>query len=440
MQSAATLPDTAALTVLAFLGERRSFDWIRLDAGLLPEPVPAPTDADLAAEHDAHSAERYTRPETRQITYASVTPESLAADIVIPEDELRAAYDAATSTTRPPSAGRSTASASADAEAAAAKARLDAGEIDFDALAAERGLEPEDIDQGFVAADALAPEARDAVFGAAGPGIVGPVATPLGPSLFRINAVLAANDHALRGGQRDLAKDRALEEAQRQIPSDTAHVEDLIAGGATLEEIASETVLELGTVALNSETARRHRRRPGLPHAALEAGPARRPTWSSSPTAASRRSASRHRAAGGDPPRRDPRPRRRRLDRRADRRGAAAARRRLRRRARRRARLPRPRRAARPPVQVAGPLTRGETAPGAPARTRRRRLRRRRRGTVTRRDGDSVILAQLPRSRPSTRRPRPTRRSSTTEEPVPRARRATTSSRSTPRRCARRPA
>ena len=39
-----------------------------------PEPIPAPADADLAAEHDAHAADRYTRPETRQVAYASVTP------------------------------------------------------------------------------------------------------------------------------------------------------------------------------------------------------------------------------------------------------------------------------------------------------------------------------------------------------------------------------
>ncbi len=51
VQAAATMPDTAALTVLAFLGEQRGFDWIRLDASLLPTPIPAPTDAELATEH-----------------------------------------------------------------------------------------------------------------------------------------------------------------------------------------------------------------------------------------------------------------------------------------------------------------------------------------------------------------------------------------------------
>ena len=79
-----------------------------------------------------------------------------------------------------------------DAEAAAAKARLDAGEVDFDALAAERGLGPAEIDQGEVMAEDLAEAARDGGVRRPGPGIVGPVPTPLGPSIYRINAVLAA--------------------------------------------------------------------------------------------------------------------------------------------------------------------------------------------------------------------------------------------------------
>ncbi len=255
IEAPATLPDREALTVLGFLGEKRSFNWLRLDAGLLPTPVPAPTDAELQAEHDAHAADRYTRPETRQISYASITPEALAASIEIPDNELRAAYQADIAKFQVPEKraldriGFGTAE-----EAAAAKARLDAGEIDFDALAAERGLKPEEIDQGIVAADALPAEARDAVFGVDGPGIVGPVTTPLGPALYRINAIMAAKTTPFEEAKAGLAKDRALAEAKKQIADDTGHIQDLIAGGATLEEIASETVLQLGSLALNSET------------------------------------------------------------------------------------------------------------------------------------------------------------------------------------------
>lgn len=254
VQSPALLPATAADTVLGFLGERRTFEWMRLDAGLLPEPIPAPTDADLTAEHTDH-ADRYTRPETREITYAAVTPTGLAAGISFPDDELRAAYEADIAHYQTPERrvldriGFGTTE-----EAADARRRLDAGEVDFDALATERGLKPDEISQGFVTADSLGPEARDAVFGAAGPGIVGPVATPLGPALYRINAVLGASTRSFDEVKGELATSRALEEAQRRITEQTATIEDLLAGGATAEEIASETDMELGTIALNAET------------------------------------------------------------------------------------------------------------------------------------------------------------------------------------------
>ena len=254
VQAAARMPDTAARTVLDFLGEKRGFDGIRLDAGLLQAPVAAPTDAELQAEYDAHP-ERYTRPETRRVSFASITPEALAATIEVPDEELRAAYDADLAKFRTPE--RRVADRIAfgtSGEAAAARGRLDAGEIDFDALAAERGLRPEDIDQGFVTADRLSGAARDAVFGAEGPGVVGPVDTPLGPSLYRINAILAGTTTPFETARADLASSRARAEAERLIHEDTAAIEDLLAGGATAEEIAAETLLEPGSLTLDAGT------------------------------------------------------------------------------------------------------------------------------------------------------------------------------------------
>ncbi|MFT3974632.1 MAG: SurA N-terminal domain-containing protein [Amaricoccus sp.] len=254
--AAAQVPDTEAKSVLAFLGEKRGFDWIRLDAAKLPAPIAAPTDADLAAFHDAHAADRYTRPETRQVSYAAVTPAALAATIEIPDADLRAAYDAEGARFQTPErrALDRLAFGTMD-EAAAARSRLDKGEIDFDALATERGLKPGDTDQGTVAAADLPEAVRDAVFGAAGPGIVGPVDTPLGPSLYRVNAILAARTTPFEEAKADLTKDVALDRAKKQIADDGPHIEDLVAGGATLEEIASETVMELGHVSLNATTS-----------------------------------------------------------------------------------------------------------------------------------------------------------------------------------------
>lgn len=253
VQSATALPDTAALSLLGFLGERRGFDWLLLDAGALERPV-APPSASVIAQYHARNPERYTRPETRQVTYARLSPEALAETIEVPEDELRALYDAAPERFGTPERRITDRIGFGSMEqAAAARARLDVGETDFDALAAERGLSAAEIDQGALSPADLAAEPRAAVFGAAGPGIVGPVATPLGPSLFRVNAITAGSTTSFEDARPDLAGERALELARARVLEAAGAVDDMIAGGATLEEIAAETPLELGTIALNNE-------------------------------------------------------------------------------------------------------------------------------------------------------------------------------------------
>jgi len=252
VQAAAAMPDTAANAILNFAGEARSFEWLALDADLLETPAAAPDAATLAAFHAANSA-RYTRPETRVVSYALLAPEALAASIEISEDDLRAAYAAAADRFATPARrildriGFGT-----PEEAAAALARIEAGEIDFDALAVERGLSPDEIDQGALDRGDLAPEAAEAVFAAAGPGLVGPVPTPLGPSLYRINAVLAATTTPFEVAAGELRAERALEAAQALIADAAAPVEDLLAGGARLEEIAAETDFALGEIRLDA--------------------------------------------------------------------------------------------------------------------------------------------------------------------------------------------
>lgn len=254
VQSAVTMPAVAGDTLLGYAAETRRFDWIALDASLLPEPAPAPDPAEVEAFYAANP-ERYTRPETRRITYALLAPEALAATIDVPEEELRVAYDAAGDRYDTPERriadriGFGTAE-----EAAAALARIEAGEIDFDALAAERGLTEAAMDQGELMRADLSPEAAEAVFGAAGPGIVGPVATPLGPSLYRINAILAATSTSFEEARAELRAERALEAARAEIADAAAGVEDLLAGGARLEEIVAESDFELGTIALDAAT------------------------------------------------------------------------------------------------------------------------------------------------------------------------------------------
>ncbi len=254
LQSAVEMPATAAETLLGFAAEQRRFDWIALDPGLLPEPAGEPDAAALDAFY-AENQDRYMRPETRRITYALLDPAVMAETIEVPEEELRAAYEAASDRYDVPERrvldriGFATTE-----EAQAALARIEGGEIDFDALAAERGLDEATMDQGEVTEDALEPDAAAAVFGAEGPGVVGPADTPLGPSLFRINAVLAASQTPFEEARDELRAERALIDARAQALDAAQPVADMIAGGARIEEIVADSAFEQGTIELSEET------------------------------------------------------------------------------------------------------------------------------------------------------------------------------------------
>lgn len=241
-------------TLVAYIAERRDLTWAPVKADILVTGVPVPTEADLQAFHD-ENAERFRRPETREITYAWLTPEMLARTIEIPEERLREAYAQRIDEYRKPErrAVERLAFATMD-EAQEARARIERGEITFDDLVAERGLTLEDVDMGEVARDDLDTEAADAVFALAEPGIAGPVETTLGPSLFRVNAILDAQERSFEEVREDLRLELAIDEARRRLAEMATRIDELLAGGATLEEVSKETGLELGTIALTPET------------------------------------------------------------------------------------------------------------------------------------------------------------------------------------------
>ena len=273
LQSPAAMPDSAARTVLDFLGEERAFSYLRLGPDQLAEPIPEPTEEELRAFHE-ENAEAYTRPETREITYALLTPEALAETVEITDETVAETYAADPDRFDTPEqrfADRITFGTAE--EAVGARARLDAGEVTFDALAAERELSARDIDQGLLAPGDLPPEAREAVFGAEGPGILGPVETPLGPSLYRLNGIVAGEEVPEDEARARVREELARAEAEAAIFDVARELEDLVAAGATIEEIAAETPLEAGETALNEETTDGIAANPAFREAALAAEP-----------------------------------------------------------------------------------------------------------------------------------------------------------------------
>jgi len=243
----AQTPATFTDTLFSYARERRDFTWARLGAADLTAPVAEPSDADLQAHYEANP-EDYTNPETKQLTYVWLSPDMLVDTIAADEDALRAMYDDRIEEYVRPERRLVERLVYPDQSAAdAARARLDADEAEFEDLVAERGLELDDVDFGDPSEDELG-NAGAVVFALDNPGIAGPVDTDLGPALFRVNAILTAQETTFEDVRQDLLDEYAIDTARRQIEDEVDPIDDLLAGGATLEELAAEAKMELGTL------------------------------------------------------------------------------------------------------------------------------------------------------------------------------------------------
>ncbi len=245
ISGAAKPPAALTDTLLAYSGETRAITYLPLTEADLPQPLPAPTDTELQAEYDSNIA-AYTRPEAKRIQYAALLPEDLAKDMPVDEAAVKALYDERIDQYVIPEkrlVERLVYPSAAEADAA--RAKLDAG-TSFEDLVKERNLTLADIDLGDVTKTELG-AAGDAVFALTGAGVVGPLDSDLGPALFRMNAILPAQETALDAARADLALEVQTDAARKAVADRVEAIDDALAGGATLEDLAASEKLALAS-------------------------------------------------------------------------------------------------------------------------------------------------------------------------------------------------
>jgi peptidyl-prolyl cis-trans isomerase D len=202
----------------------------------------------------AARGQRYTLPAGKRLDYAWITPEMLLDTLEVDEDELREAYEARSAQYRQPERRLVERLIMPDMTAAEdAIARINAGETTFEEVVEARGLSLEDTDLGDVTQDAL-DAAGNAVFALSEPGMAGPVETSLGPAIFRMNAILAARETPFEDAREELRDEVALDRARRILGDNLDLYEDLLAGGATVTQLADETEMQAGQIDWRPDT------------------------------------------------------------------------------------------------------------------------------------------------------------------------------------------
>jgi len=248
-----TMPSTAIDTVLDYLTETRNITLTTLTADDLTQTIADPDPAVLETYYKDNIA-TYTLPERKQITYAILTPDMVLDQVDLPDDALRAAYDARRDEFNQPERRLVERLVFLDADQARAKlAEINAGTTDFETVVADRGLALADIDIGDVTMSELG-EASAGVFAANLDQVVGPFDTDLGPALFRVNGILVADVVTFDEARDQLFDELATESARRMIDAKSTEIDDAMAAGATLEDLEKEFGMRVDVVMYHDGT------------------------------------------------------------------------------------------------------------------------------------------------------------------------------------------
>ncbi|MDG1217050.1 MAG: hypothetical protein P8N16_02210, partial [Amylibacter sp.] len=118
---------------------------------------------------------------------------------------------------------------------------------------------PHAFDMGYVAADGIThylndEEIDDLLFNASEVGIYGPIDTNLGPALFQINAIIDPQNTSFADAAEELTAEYVSIESRKLINEMITDIDDLLAQGLTLEEIAKETAMELEKISYDNTT------------------------------------------------------------------------------------------------------------------------------------------------------------------------------------------
>lgn len=238
-------------------GETRTLRYV-LVAQEAAGPVNDPTDDDLKRYYDNHRA-KFTQPELRKVGILAVTPETVKEEVNITDQDLRAAYEASKDQLGKPEKRHVQQIAFPDmAAATAAHEKIESG-TDFAAVAKEQGLSETDIDLGMVTRSQLAdPAVADAAFKLELNKVSDPVTGKLGTVvLLRVTEIDPGKTPTFDEAKADLENKLLKERASGAIFELHDKIEDQLAAGAKLSEIADKLKLNYQVIDQVDRTGRK---------------------------------------------------------------------------------------------------------------------------------------------------------------------------------------
>jgi len=233
--------------LISYLLEQRSGLLVKLTENDLSTPLTAATSDQLQTFY-TENIDQFSLPESKSITFVSLTPDMVKDQLDVQESALQSLYQKNQDKYFTPEQRSVERLVFLDeAEAQSSIEQLQTGSISFEELVINRGLNLADVDLGKVTLEDLE-ESGDVVFKAAVGDVVGPFETSLGPALVRITGQEKEESISFEDARDELFGELAADQARRLIEIQASNIDDLLAAGATLEEIVEESDAELGNI------------------------------------------------------------------------------------------------------------------------------------------------------------------------------------------------
>ncbi len=245
-------PDAMSAPLLAWAFQRRDAEVVRIARADMPEPE-APTEAQLRRYQENNPA-RFSSPEFREVSVLALSPETLAGEIEVSDADVEQAYEARRAQFETPERRLLYQAVVPNEEASRAiaeawRAGADLSAIETQARAADGGA----ADLGLLDRATLPIADVAAAAFAAEPGAVtDPIRSPFGWHVMKVERVEPATrrtlDQVRDELRREVAHDRAMDIAYERAN----RVEDALAGGATLADVAQRFALTVATATLDA--------------------------------------------------------------------------------------------------------------------------------------------------------------------------------------------
>lgn len=237
--SGAAMPPVVVDTLYRYRSEKRVADIVALPLSSVGG-VATPSDAELTAFYDAHP-DLFRSAEFRGFTLVSLSPADLEKTIEIPEDRLRAEYEERKSDFQTPERRdvqqiRTSSKDKIDEAAAALAQGKDWNEV----ATTVAGMDPDTIDLGMMKKSELPTQLADTAFDLPLDTPSQPIETPLGWHIVRVVKIEPSGDRSFDDVKAKLAADMAHEDAIDQVYKIANQVDDAIAGGGTLGDVAAK--------------------------------------------------------------------------------------------------------------------------------------------------------------------------------------------------------